>query len=95
MEKFPQARYKKFDSELDAKAFVSGFDHPGRAGNTIMSDLAQEVWVTYGDKDKIMAPEAFCFLSIFLTQILSIHIPISNLIDRCENNLNVIIFQYT
>ena len=38
MEKFPQARYKKFDSELDAKAFVSGFDHPGRAGNTIMSD---------------------------------------------------------
>ena len=32
VEKFPKARYKKFDSELDAKAFVSGFDHPGIAG---------------------------------------------------------------
>lgn len=33
IEKFPKARYKKFETELEAKAFVSGDDHPEKAGN--------------------------------------------------------------
>ena len=36
VEKFPKARYKKFETELEAKAFVSGFDHPGRANGSKM-----------------------------------------------------------
>ena len=33
VDQFPKARYKKFATELEAKAFVTGFDRPGQPGN--------------------------------------------------------------
>lgn len=41
VDSFPKARYKKFDSEADAEAFVAGTDQPGKKGKEKV-DLAEK-----------------------------------------------------